>query len=279
MWIWWIISLIILIVCFIFAYRMIVSSYDFLPTDKKFSLGLKKETPSQNSTPAQQEAIRSLKNKLQSVEDNTSFYEIQFSKFQQRLKALEEQYNSQQVYNNHQPKADEEDWKEMYYEENEVKEKLENELDATRQKLEEVENKLNSIEENNSQWAGLQSDYDARLNDLQSMQNNIGLMQRQLEAAAEREKELEQILLSEITIKKKYAQLDSEHRALQSENEDLRKQVIEMNQKERDLEVRITRLNELESKLAIYEEEKAKMIADLELMVSQNKIFSGQKNS
>jgi len=104
-------------------------------------------------------------------------------------------------------------------------------------------------------------------------------MQRQLEAAAEREKELEQILLSEITIKKKYAQLESEHRALQSENEDLRKQVIEMNQKERDLEVRITRLNELESKLAIYEEEKAKMIADLELMVSQNKIFSGQKNS
>src|SRR5665647_92032 len=279
MWIWWIISLIILIVCFIFAYRMIVSSYDFLPTDKKFSLGFKKEASSQNSTPAQQEAIRSLKNKLQSVEDNTSFYEIQFSKFQQRLKALEEQYNSQQVHNNYHPKADEEDWKEMYYEENEVKEKLENELDATRQKLEEVENKLNSIEENNSQQAGLRSEYDARLNDLQSMQNNIGLMQRQLEAAAEREKELEQILLSEITIKKKYAQLESEYRALQSENEDLRKQVIEMNQKERDLEVRITRLNELESKLAIYEEEKAKMIADLELMVSQNKIFSGQKNS
>ena len=167
----------------------------------------------------------------------------------------------------------------MYYEENEVKEKLENELDATRQKLEEVENKLNSIEENNSHWAGLQSEYDARLNDLQSMQNNIGLMQRQLEAAAEREKELEQILLSEITIKKKYAQLESEHRALQSENEDLRKQVIEMNQKERNLEVRITRLNDLESKLAIYEEEKAKMISDLELMVSQNKMFSGQKNS
>ena len=40
------------------------------------------------------------------------------------------------------------------------------------------------------------------LNDLQSMQNNIGLMQRQLEAAANTEKELEEILLSEIPSKK-----------------------------------------------------------------------------
>ena len=278
MWIWWIVSLIILIACFIFAYRMIVSSYDFLPTDKKFSLGFKKDAPSQNSTPAQQEVIRSLRNKLQSVEDNTSFYEIQFSKFQQRLKALEELYNTQQQPMNHQPKEDKEDWKEMYYEENEVKGKLENELDQTRQKLEEAENKLNSVEENNSQWTRLQSDYDARLNDLQSMQNNIGLMQRQLEAAAEREKELEQILLSEIAIKKKYSQLESDHLRLQSETEDLRRQVIEMNQKEKDLGARITRLNELESRLAIYEEEKAKMISDLELMVSQNKMFSGHKN-
>lgn len=279
MWIWWIISLVVLIACFIFAYRMIVSSYDFLPTDKKFTLGFKKEVSSQNSTPAQQELIRNLKTKLQSVEDNSSFYEIQFSKFQQRLKALEEQYNSQQQQMSQAPKEDEEDWKEMYFEENEMKEKLENELDETKQKLEEVENKLNSIEEKNTQWAGLQSQYDARINDLQSMQNNIGLMQRQLEAAAEREKELELILLSEIAIKKKYAQLESVHLSLQSENEELRRQVIDMNQKERDLEVRITRLNELESKLAIYEEEKAKMIADLELMVSQNKIFSGQKST
>ncbi len=279
MWIWWIVSLVVLIVCFIFAYRVIVSSYDFLPSDKKLFPRFKKNISSSGTPPLQQEALRNLRNKVQSVEDNTSFYEIQFSKFQQRLKALEELYNTQHQQINIQPKKDEEDWKEMYYEENEAKEKLENELDETRERLEESENKLKGIEENNSKWIGLQSDYDARLNDLQSMQNNIGLMQRQLEAAAGREKELEQILLSEITIKKKYSQLESAHIRLQSETEDLRNQVVEMNQKERELEVRITRLNELESKLAIYEEEKAKMISDLELMVSQNKMFPGYKNS
>ena len=40
MWIWWIVSLIILIACIIFAYRMIVSSYEFLPVDKRYFLGL-----------------------------------------------------------------------------------------------------------------------------------------------------------------------------------------------------------------------------------------------
>ncbi|MDP4283282.1 MAG: hypothetical protein Q8891_02585 [Bacteroidota bacterium] len=279
MWIWWIISLIVLIACFIFAYRMIVSSYDFLPTDKKFPLDFRKDSSGKNPTLAQQELIRSLKTKLQTVEDNSSFYEIQFSKFQQRLKMLEEQYNSNLQQSAHQPKEEEEDWKEMYFEENELKEKLENELDEANQKLEEAEKKLSSIEANNSQWAMLQSEYDTRLNDMQSMQDNISLMQRQLVAAAEREKELEQILLSEITIKKKYAQLESSHLSLQSENEDLRKQLVVITQKERDLESRVARLNELESKLAIYEEEKAKMISDLESMLTQNKMFSGEKNS
>ena len=273
MWIWWIVSLIILIACFIFAYRMITSSYDFLPRDKKNFMGFKKEKASTNPTPGQQEIISSLRNKLQSVEHSISFYEIQFSKFQQRLKALEELNNLQQKQTNVQPKGDGEDWKEMYYEENEAKEKLENELDETSRRLEEAESRSREVEESNRKWIGLQSDYDARLNDLHSMQNNIGLMQRQLEAAAGREKELEQILLSEIDIKKKYSRLESNHLRLQSETEDLRRQVIEMNQKEHEMESRIARLNELESSVAIYAEEKAKMISEMELMISQNKIF------
>ncbi len=49
---------------------------------------------------------------------------------QERLKALEAQYQTPTT-NSGFSKDDEEDWKEMYYEENEVKEKLENELDIT----------------------------------------------------------------------------------------------------------------------------------------------------
>lgn len=276
MWIWWIISLVVLIACFIFAYKVIVSSYDLMPADKKNFLSFKKTSSSENQGP-RPEAIWDLKNKLQKVEENATFYEIQFSKMQERLKALEAQYQSPQPISAS-GKADEEDWKEMYYEENEVKEKLENELDLTRQRLEEVENQLNDIEKDNSKWSGLKSDYDARLNDLQSMQNNIGLLQRQLEAAAIREKELEQSLVAEINAKKQYSNLESENVRLKSENDDLRSQIVQIHKKEKELEVGISRLHELENQLAVYEEEKAKMIANLELMVNQNKMISTTKN-
>ena len=222
MWIWWVVSLVILITCFIFTYRMFASSYEFLPTDKKFFMGFKKNYLSDKSLLL--ESLKSLKSKLQSVEDSTSYYEIQFSKFQQRLKALEELCNNQQPQITHMPKAtEEEDWKEMYYQENEAKEKIENELDEVRQQLEEAQNNINGLEKNKSEWSGLQSNYDARLNDLQSMQNNLEVLQRQLEAAADREKEMEQLLLVEINLKKQYAQLETEHARLKSENEDIRR--------------------------------------------------------
>lgn len=269
MWIWWIISLAVLIACFIFAYRMIVSSYNFLPDDRKKLRDFKKDADAENSRTKSGE-IWNLKSKLQKMEEDSSFHEIQFSKLMQRLKTLEEHYSHASEPSATQKK--EEDWEEMYYEENKKKEEFENELDETKQKLEETENKLNSIEENNNKWADLQSDYDARLNDLQSMQNNIGLLQRQLEASITREKELEQSLLSEAHLKNQFLQLQNEYARLQSENEELRRQIIEMSEKEKGWESNTSRLNELESKLTIYEEEKARMIADLELMVNKNKI-------
>lgn len=277
MWIWWIISLVVLIACFIFAYKVIVSSYDLLPADKKNFLSFKKETPTERNS-ARPEALWDLKNKLQKVEENSSFYEIQFSKMQERIKALEAQHQTQLQSVSVVQKDDDEDWKEMYYEENEIKEKLENELDLTLQKLEETERKLISIEENSDKWSSMKSDYDARLNDVQSMQNNIGVLQRQLEAASTRERELELTLAAEINAKYQYSNLESENVRLKSENDDLRIQVVETHRKEKELEIGISRLHELESRLAVYEEEKAKMIANLEQMVNQNKIVSSVKN-
>ncbi len=279
MWIWWIISLIVLIACFIFAYKAIVSSFDFLPADKRSIFFFKRDIPIESSNPPRSEAMLDLKKHLQKVEENSTFYELQFTKLQERLKALEGQLESQPHKQTFLKTEEEEDWKEMYYEENEAKEKLENELDITRQKLEEVESKLNSIEENSGKWNSLKSDYDARLNDLQSMQNKIGLLERQLEGAAGREKELELSLLAEIKTKKQYAQLDSNYAAVKSENEDLRRQIVELNKKEREMQSGLSRLKELESRLAIYKEEKAKMIANLEQMVNQNKMFSAIKSS
>ncbi len=276
MWIWWIVSLIVLIACFIFSYKMIMSSYDWLPADKSVFLNLRKAPAPQNSA-SRPEAIYELKNKLQKVEENSSFYEIQFLKMQERLKALEAKYEMRgQVISS---QKEEEDWKEMYYEENEVKEKLENELDEALQKLEEAEIRIHEIEKNDTAWSALKSDYDARLNDLQSMQDNINLLQRQLEAAALREKELELSLVSEINAKNKFSNLETVNAHLQCENEDLRNQIVQTHHKEKELESKLSRLYELESRLAIYEDEKARMIANLEMMVNQNKTVFGTQNS
>ncbi len=232
MWIWWIISLIVLISCIIFAYKMIVSSYEFLPADKRFFFRFNKNPANASNFPDHPDALKILRNKVQHVEDNTTFYHIQFSKFQDRLKIIEEKVamNPQKI--NVPSKSnvgfeDEEDWKELYYEENSKKELLENELDFAKQALGEAENKLNEIDVKADQFAKLQSDYELRLNDLQSMQSDIRHLQQQLDGSIGREKELEQLLLSEITMREKYSLLQKEYTQLLSETDDLRRRSIE----------------------------------------------------
>ena len=264
MWTWWIISLIILIACVIFAYRMIVSSYDFLPADKRYFLGFfKNSTHSKISLP-QNEVLKALRNKVESVEESASFYEVQFTKLQQRLKILEDLNKSNTTPEVMYKPREEEDWKEMYFEENEVKEKLENELDLTKQMLEETENKLKESLEHSFRWVQLKSDYESKLQELDSMQNEIEIFQKQLAASTEREKELEQLLLSEITIREKYSVLQKDYAQLQSEADNLRRRMAELNKKDMNLEMRLIYLTELESKLAICEEEKSKLRSRLE---------------
>ena len=272
--VWWIMSLIILIICIIFAYRMIVSTYDFLPADKRYFLGFYKNPGLTDPAPVRRGTLKALNKKVQSVEDNTTFYQIQFSKFQDRLKALEELSSlksSPEKITKALKQEDEENWKEMYYEENTVKEKLENDLDYARQMLEEAETKLKDSSEKSSRWAELQSEYETSLHDLHSLQNHIGLLQRQLEAATEREKELEKLLLSEITLREKYGLLQREFTQLQSEADDLRRRIVELNKKDVDLQIRVVHLNELESKLAICEEDKIRLKTNLEQLLQQNK--------
>lgn len=266
MWIWWIISLIILIACVIFAWRMIVSSYEFLPSDKRYFWKFGKDTSSENDKPARQsDSIRKLNMKVQAVEDNTTFYQIQFTKFQERLRALEDaKFHAVSATQAPKKQEEEEDWKEMYFEENEAKEKLENELDATNHLLEESQNKLKELSENSFRWIQLQSDYESRLLELQSRQNQVEILQNQLNAAGEREKELEQLLISEITVREKYSMLQKEYIELQSEADDLRRRMIELSKRDLHLEMRLVHLNELESKLAICEEEKSKLKARIE---------------
>jgi predicted nucleic acid-binding Zn-ribbon protein len=243
---------------------MIVSSYELLPPDKRFYKSFQKNPlPTQKSI-IQQESINALKNKLQSVEENSSFYEIQIAKLMERLKTLEDQNirrNAPEPLPKH--TEDEEDWKELFYEENALKEKLENELDTTKQQLERMEKKLKESGENSMRWTILQKDNEAKLQSVNSMQQQLDQLKEELLASTEREKELEQLLISEITIREKYSILKEEYQVLQNQSEELKRRIEEISKKDEDMEVKHIFISELESKLAICEEDKSKLKASL----------------
>ena len=265
--VWWILSLVILIVCIIFAYRMIVSSYEFLPADKRYFLGFYKNPALQRVDRVSKRTMRRLNKKVQSVENNTTFYDIQFSKFQDRLKVLEElntvKFTPEKI-TKEAKQEQEEDWKEMYYEENVIKEKLENDLDYTRQMLGETENRLKQSAEKNTRWVTLQSEYESQLHDLGTLQEHIGLLKRQLEAGAERENELQQLLLNEVTMREKYSLLQREYTKLQSDADNLKGRVADVTKKDMDLQKRVIHISELESKLALCKQEKTRLKINLQ---------------
>ena len=305
MWLWWVISLLILVSCIIFAWRMIASSYEFLPVDKKFFVKFNKKRTDHFLEHSRSEFYPSLNHTTKNPEDSNAFYQIQFAKFNERLRALEDRVALQPASSVTRSGAasDEEDWKELYYEENEAKAKLENELDNLHQQMEQLqaslkeneiedwkemyyaenelklklENELDIIKLNYAEAQAaldtssemvaelslLKSEYENSRNNIQGLKKTMNLLQKRLSASAERENELENLLISEIIVREKYAMLQSKYSRLQIEANDLEQRIMEQSQREMNLEVRLMRLNELESKLAICEEEKLKLKAQL----------------
>ena len=300
MWVWWVLSLLILIACIIFAYRMIVSSYEFLPFDKRYFFKFNKNSnDDQRRSYLNETRNVSLKGVPKSFEDDNTFYQTQFMKFHERLKVIEETLTVQTFSPKISKIEDEEDWKELYYEENATKEKLENELDGLHQRLKEIqsdfketeledwkemyyaeneakikiENELEILREKLAEAQSklgkkyevdlrlveLQNNYDVSLNDINSLEGSIQLLQRQFSASLERENELENLLISEIIVREKYSMLQSKYTQLQIEANDLQKRIIEQSQKEINLEIRLIHLSELESRLAFCEQEKSKL--------------------
>ncbi|MEO6188365.1 MAG: hypothetical protein ABIO82_03585 [Ginsengibacter sp.] len=243
---------------------MIVSSYEFLPSDKRYFLRFGKDPASKTALSDQPDVIKILRNKVQHVEDNSTFYNLQFNKFQDRLKVIEEKVaaSSGSLISSRQGVAfdeDEEDWKELYYEENEKKESLENELDFARQALEEAETKLKELEEDFRNRAKLQSDHESRLSEIQSLQGNSIDLQKRLEGSMAREKELEQLLLSEITIREKYALLQQQYAEMLSEMDDLKRRLSETENIGDDYQKARNEQRQLESKLLMCRDENLKL--------------------
>lgn len=270
----WIVSLIVLIATAVLVYKMIVTSKEYFSLEKLSPVNLFKRGNSKDKFYKQ--SLSLLSSKIKSLEDSNAYYEIQFSKLQLQLNAgaaFQPEIHSG-IGVSIQEEDEEEDWKEMYYQENDQKVQIENELDEALQALEQAKQKLLLQEEKNENLRSLKSNYDARMIEMKSLQNQLDVLQKKLEGASGREKELNILLQKEIDLKKVYAKIENENVRLRSESEDQKRQLVEMFAKEKELSKKLAHARELQSQKGMYEEEKNRKMHELKIQMEHNRIFS-----
>lgn len=271
----WIVSLIVLIATIVLVYKMLVTSKEFFSNDKPFPFKLWKSGTSLDKFDSQ--SLSRLNSKIKSLEESNSYYEIQFSKLKMHMNSGQnadpEMYPQTEIIAQLKEEA-EEDWEEMYYEENEQKVQIENELDKTLQILEEVNQKLLHNEEQIETLGALRSNYDARMIELKFMQDQLDILQKKLERATGRERDLNILLQKEIDLKKIYSKIENENVRLRSETEDQKRQLTQMYAQEKEISKKLARNRELQSQIGLYEDEKNRKMNELKRQMENNKIFS-----
>lgn len=266
MWLWWIVSLLILAASIVFALYIFYSSYKVTPVKKD---NVKEDSRVIKYIPiTRQQIISSLKLKLESVEHNSILYNNELKKLQERIQILEKEKGI--VYQKDKAANTDENWEELYYQIHEDKEKMESELDLTGQKLEEAEALVNELRRREKIWKEKRSELENELSRTQPLQNKIEELQRTLEGAAEREMDLQQQLEVQKELHKDLELLQQRYAYIQSEADELRNRIQEINNRDILLQQKIHRLAELESTMEISEYEKMDIKKILEEIIVEN---------
>ena len=277
MWLWWVLSLIILVICLIFAFRIFTTSQNLHRQVLEEEFGAFPSTkPSKPSKrylfrqDPQEQAIILLKTRLQQVLTNSDRYLDQLNKLTNRLEALE----TGKMIPTTKKTVPDEDWEEMYYEESAKKEKLENELDLTQQTLQDVEEKMLELERKQLAYKEAMSGMEGQLGNIQTLQERIDLLERQLQGSSDREQDLKQQLDREISGLEQLRLMEKDYIRLQSESDELRLSLQELGNRNRLAEKKIHRLSELESTLDATEYEKSELRKTLEEIIMDNESLS-----
>ena len=98
--------------------------------------------------------------------------------------------------------------------------------------------------------AELRSMLDVQLDEFQTMQNQIGKKQQQVEGAVERELELEQELTEAAKLQQLYNELLQECSYVQAQLNDAQAQLLELERRNRSLQNIAGKIGEVESRLA-----------------------------
>jgi chromosome segregation ATPase len=275
MWLWWIVSLVILAASIVFSLYIFYSSYKGTPANKDFPFRNQHNIIRKSFPFTKQQVISSLKLKLQAVENNSMLYYNELKKLQQRIQALEKNKGSG-LKNDKRGYEEDENWEELYYEVSEQKEKMESGLDLTTQKLEEAESLIKELMRKETAWKEKRSEMENELNKAHSLQNKIGDLQRQLEGAAGREKELQQQLQTQQELYKDYELIQQQYSLVQSEADELRNRIKEITNRDLLLQQKINRLTELESTIEISEYEKMDIRKSIEEIITENEALAAK---
>ena len=272
MWLWWIVSLVIVTASIIFSLYIFYSSYKTPPVKKEL---LREDyNVIRNSLPfTKQHVISSLKLKLQSVEQSSLLYYNELKQLQQRIQSLEKGTG---VYQKDKGINNDENWEELYYEVSDKKEKIESELDITNQKLEETESLVKELRRRETIWKEKRSELENELNKAHTLQNKIGELQRQLEGATVRENELQQQLETQQELYKDFELIQQQYAYVQSEADELRNRIKEINNRDVLLQQKINRLTELESTIEISEYEKMDIRKSIEEIITENEALAAK---
>jgi len=279
MWIWLILSLVLVVACIIFGIHSFLSSRTLQrsissePMRKRHNI--ERQNIENGFPDLQQQDFSNLKIKLKSMEGNSVQQAHQINELQKRIKALEEE-NSFKEANAETKWNDEEDWEKLYYEARRERESFEENLNLTNNVLDETRSKLEEFEKQKTAWAEMKSDMEARLNDIHSLQNTIDELQRRVEGSREREKELEKQIAYEKFMHVEYELLQKQNNQLRSESDELRNRLEEINAQNIIMEQQLNRLTELESSLEISEYEKMEIKNSVEQIIAENMTLSGK---
>lgn len=252
MWIW-IVSLIVLIVCFIIVWRLFISSYNSVSSEKNINL-FQPFNPRGSAFPL--DTIRALQSKLKSLEDKSDYYSDQIEQLNRRLKNYEKDRLPSFVPKTGEMsivkgKEGEEDWKELFYEENEKKEKLENELDLAQQEIEYLQGELKKLTSDIAGKEELEKAYSMLLQSMESAQKNLEELRNQLAENEKHRTALEEKLWSEIDQRNELENITESFATLQEENKQLQKQLSDASASQPDTSNKTSYVDELENRVSV----------------------------
>lgn len=271
MWIWFTVSLLLVIASIIFGVYSFIGSRTLqkaMSTHKGLNTSSSHLLTSDLSV-LQQQAILNLKTKLKSIEENSLVSAHHLTDLKNRVELLETS-NDLKSENEEAKKFDsEEDWEKMYYETKREKQSLEDNLNYANDALQQSNNNLQEFKKQQADQAAMKIDLESKLSEIHSLQGIIHKLEIKLESAAKNERELEEQIAYEKSRHIEYELMQKEIARLQSEIDILTNTLRETNDNNRAMEQKVKSLIELGSILEISEYEKTGIKNKFEQMLQK----------